>query len=305
LKRKFGILIALVLAISLLTVPTAALAGSGVGLDVGVYTNTLVLENKVLGVWQPVSDDIGGLLGYNAAADEFEWALEATVLLPDTDYALIYYADKPDRFVDWGGDNPGALIGVVGSDPNGDISAFGSVELNMDLPCPPDANQFEIAYNVTPDFYDNAHGAKIWLVPASYLPTSWPNDGGWMTWSADIVSNILFETNLIWYDDTSEDSNIVSVSVNPNDIDFGILIPGDTGSAPVTVTVGNIPTTVKADGSGLGSAFANMTVDTVAPASYDVDYAAYGSASVALSFTATATYGQQSGTLIFIATATP
>lgn len=303
MKKLISISLAVVLAISLMLVPAIVQADDSVGLGVGVYSDTLVLENKDAD-WIPITDDIGGLLGYNAVADEFEWGLEATVLMSNTDYALIYYADMPNRFVDWGGDNPGAFIALVTSDENGVIAESGSIDLGMDLPCPPDANQFEIDYSGIPDFYDNAHGAKVWLVPASYLPAFWPNDGSWMNWSATIVDNILFETDLIWYDDTNEESAVVSISVNPTNIDFGILRPGDTGSATVTLTSGNVPIIIGTTGT-LGGAFVDLTLAGTAYSSYTSSLDADSSAPVAVSFTVPTSYtpaGAESETMVFIAT---
>jgi len=303
LRKKLSILFALVMAISLCLVPAVVQADDSVGISAGVYTNTLTLDNKTSAWATTPNDGIGGTLGYNAAGEEFVWGLEAAVLRPSTDYALIYYADKSNRFVDWGGDNPGALISLVTSDEFGVIAESGSTELGMDLPCFPDANQFELDYSGAPDNYDNAHGAKIWLVPATYLPTQWPNDGGWMTWSAEIVDNILFETDLITYDDADEISSVVSISVDPTNIDFGILTPGDTGTATITLTSGNTPINVTTFGT-LTEPFASLTLNSLAYAAYTNGIDADDSESVPVLFTVPSSYtpvGEANATMTFIA----
>ena len=312
MKKKFGILIALLMTISLLLVPATVMAeepGDSVGLGVGVYDATLTLENKDA-AWEIIgSDTIGATLGYNYIGSEFVWRLDGKVVESNTDYALIYYADMPDRYTDWGGDNPGALIALVTSDANGYISDFGSIELGMDLPCPPDANQFEIDYGIgagtTGDDYNNVHGAKIWLVPESVLPANWPDaTTPWLVWSPD---DILFETDLITYDDGDEVSSIVSISVNPTTIDFGILTPGDTGQASITLTSGNVPIDV-AVLTGLTGVFENLKLDSGVYSSYKNSILANDSEPVAASITVPTEYkptGSETGTLTFIATPTP
>jgi len=305
LKRKFvSVLLATVLILTTcLVLAVPVMAADSVGLGAGVYDATLELDNKTDAWGLTPGDTIGATLGYNYSSSEFTWGLEGEVLLAETTYALIYYADMPDRFVDWGGDNPGALIALVTSDVNGMISESGAVNLGMDLPCPPDANQFELDYSGAPDNYANAHGAKIWLVPATYLPTQWPNDGGWMTWSAEIVDNILFETDLITYDDADEISSVVSISVDPTNIDFGILTPGDTGTATITLTSGNTPINVTTFGT-LTEPFASLTLNSLAYAAYTNGIDADDSESVPVLFTVPSSYtpvGEANATMTFIA----
>jgi len=221
----------------------------------------LILENKYSSNWTVIEDGIQGTLVYFSTGPEFKFKFNATGLTSSTNYSLIYYADKPDRFVEWGGDNPGALIANFTTDGSGDIAAtsWQSVELNMDLPCHPDANIDEYDYSGPPDNYTHAHGAKIWLVPTVYLPANWPNDGAWMNWNATIVSEILFETDLISYTDTgssvsltAEVLDIVAISVDPASIDYGTLLPGDTSDTKIA-NVTNIGThTVDVDAEVVG-----------------------------------------------------
>src|SRR3989344_9607036 len=77
-----------------------------------VNATVLQLENKDTN-WDPVlNDNVDASVNFNDAGPTFDYTLNARGLEPNTEYSLIYYADKPDRFVDWGGDNPGALIGT-------------------------------------------------------------------------------------------------------------------------------------------------------------------------------------------------
>jgi len=169
------------------------------------YWSTLKLENKNTSDWQPVTGDgIEGTLTYELAAPTFNYEFEATGLTAVTEYSLIYYADKQDRFVNWGGDNPGALIATFTTDGSGNIPVTtGSQNLAMNLPHASDWNgTAEANYcdkNNTYDDYDLCRGAKIWLVPsaeysAGTKKVTWSNPGSY-----------LYETDLITYDDTDTD----------------------------------------------------------------------------------------------------
>jgi len=161
----------------------------------------LTLENKNKDTWEIINDGIAATLIYTTSGDTFRYRLSGMVLEPDTYYSLIYYADWPERFDNWGGDNPGALIGTVLSDDGGCIlDMASSSELGMNLPHADDANAdiYEHDYRSAPDFYHNAHGAKLWLVPSGDYDvtgrTIKPN------WNPDTY---LFETDLISYTDTN------------------------------------------------------------------------------------------------------
>lgn len=165
------------------------------------YWSTLVLENKNTDWEIQDADGIKATLTYNLVANDFEYKLEASELDISTDYSLVYYADKQDRFVDYGGNNPGALIVKIKTDSDGNISTEGSVNLKMNLPAPEDWNASSEANYCTNDENDNynlCRGAKIWLVPSTdYNATSKKiKDASWAN-----VGKFLFETDLITYND--------------------------------------------------------------------------------------------------------
>lgn len=154
----------------------------------------LVLENKDSDWKLILEDGIGATVTYNVAGPEICYDVVGTGLHSETEYILIYYADKPDRFVNWGGNNPGALIGTGTTDESGDLSMSGVIDLNMNLPCEPDWN-----INPDPDYcetdgYDHCCGAKLWLVPSSDYA-----EPEMIAWNP---TTYLFETDLISYTDT-------------------------------------------------------------------------------------------------------
>lgn len=158
----------------------------------------LYLFEKDTTTWQPVEEGAWGKLKYNLEGPEFEYLFNGHGLAVNTTYSLIYYADFEDRFNYWGGNNPGALIAEGTSNDEGDLHLKGSIDLKMDLPCEPDANIATHNYTGAPDYYANAHGAKIWLVPSSMYDSDAKKV---TTWSPD---DFLFETDLIWYEDTDD-----------------------------------------------------------------------------------------------------
>ena len=137
-------------------------------------TGTLIMENKDPKTWEPIADGRSGTLIYNTVGAEFVYGFSGLGLEPTTDYSLVYYAD-PDP-----GNNPGALIANGSTNGNGALTLAGSVDLNMDLPDPADANY--------------PGGAKIWLVPS----TDYDSSTNMVSWNP---TAFLFEMNLITYDD--------------------------------------------------------------------------------------------------------
>ena len=174
------------------------------------YWNTVELRSKD-GSWNIIGS-AAATLTYELAASTFNYEFEASELAINTDYSLIYYADEPERFENWGGSNPGALIAEFTTDVDGNIYAEGTenepVEgyknLAMNLPASPDWNASSEANYCTEasDGYNLCRGAKIWLVPSSdYNETSKKiKDVSWAN-----MANFLFETDLITYDDTDTD----------------------------------------------------------------------------------------------------
>jgi len=171
--------------------------------DDGIYTTyyappmktILILENKDSN-WDVIVDDTQATLTFDTVGNngEFNYELEAEGLNTVSEYAIIYYADKPDRFVNWGGDNPGKLIDTFTTDGNGDYSTLGvvSVDIGMNLPSENDANIDEYDYCAF-DGYVHCYGAKIWIVPLSDY-----TQPALTTWNP---SSYLFETDMITYFD--------------------------------------------------------------------------------------------------------
>ncbi|MBU1102160.1 M73 family metallopeptidase [Patescibacteria group bacterium] len=164
-----------------------------------VRTKTLILDNKNQN-WERISDDKIGTLTYQTSGDTFSYNFTASGLqITGVEYKLIYYADKQDRYTNWGGDSPGAVIGTFTASGSGNISVTSqSINLGMDLPAANDWNGSIAAdYCVSPDFYNMCRGAKIWLVPSSDYDSTAKKLTSWNP------ANYLFETDLIIYSDTN------------------------------------------------------------------------------------------------------
>jgi len=143
--------------------------------------STLLLSEKDSN-WEIVDDGAKGKLIFNPISPNFDFTFYGCGLKRTEDFHLIYYADYPDAFINWGGDNPGKLIETFSPDSEGNIYRKGSIDLNMDLPHPNDANY--------------PAGAKIWLVPCSDYDDEHRKLIAWNP------TDYLFENNLISYDDT-------------------------------------------------------------------------------------------------------
>ena len=191
---------------------TQCVAGSGVctsnpgndeeGIETS-YWSTVELENKDISTWSVIGDSTRATLTYELVSSAFNYELEATGLTPDIEYSLIYYADQQDRFVSWGGDNPGALIVAGMADENGELGLVGSNNLAMNLPQSADWNgsaDADYCDNANGfDDYDLCRGAKVWLVPSSEY------DAGAKTVSWADPTSYLYETDLMVYDDVDSD----------------------------------------------------------------------------------------------------
>ena len=123
----------------------------------------------------------------------YEMTFESVEL---TDYAFIYYADKPDRFNNWGGDNPGAVLQILPTPITDGDMVTGCIDLDMDMPHPNDANYDTDEY--CEEFGQCEGGAKLWIIPTNQLTdgTSLPM----INWD---LEPLLLETDLIHYIDTN------------------------------------------------------------------------------------------------------
>ena len=157
------------------------------------YKDSVHLENKDPSGWTIISgDDTEADVTFEIVGEEFAYTLEATGLQIDAEYVLIYYADFDERFNQWGGNNPGALLGTFTADSDGAISGGNSVDIGMNMPHINDWNNAPPAdYTQSPDSYDHKTGAKLWLVPSTdYV------EGELTVWNP---TTYLFETELIRY----------------------------------------------------------------------------------------------------------
>jgi hypothetical protein len=239
MKRYLSIL--MVLVISVMVMPSFVSAEDSF--------NTLELENKNTETWQPIlGDSKYGLFFYYPSGDVLRYALSGVGLESNTAYSLIYYANP------YPGDNPGLLITTGTTDADGAIDIpFTDKEIGIDLPTAPDSNMV-VAHNVPPDNYDNAYGAKIWLVP-SYCYDEDTNSI--ISWEPD---KFLFETDLINYTDTNktggtdvgltvtveEPTADLSFIVDKSNLNFGSVVIGQCSTSQIiTITNdGNVPITV-------------------------------------------------------------
>ena len=176
--------------------PQGPIGPQGLRGENGISGACVILVEKDSATWLMVEDGAVGYLLYVPVGSEFEYVFEAYRLESNVEYCLIYYADFEDRYTQWGGNNPGALIDVGTSNDFGYLELDGSVELDMNLPCSPDANMSVHDYSGSPDYYAHAHGAKIWLVPADCYSVA---EKRVITWAPD---RFLFETDLIMYVDS-------------------------------------------------------------------------------------------------------
>ena len=109
--KKIAILGIVVLLLALVAVP--AMAASGKNGPAGKSNvGHLYLSEKDPSTWAIVDGGAWGKMKYNLSGSTFDFVFNGHGLQPNTDYSLIYYADYVNRMVNWGGNNPGALIAL-------------------------------------------------------------------------------------------------------------------------------------------------------------------------------------------------
>ena len=158
---------------------------------------TLELTSKS-NTWEPTTA-MKATLTFNPCCPEFDYDLTVTGLTDGIEYALIYYADRDSRFSLWGGDNPGAVIGIFTATADPTIVSR-SINLGMNLPSEPDWNIHPgDVYDGTPDNYPHWQGgAKLWIVPIADLTNR--DSLPLVNWNP---TTYLFETDLVCYFDCS------------------------------------------------------------------------------------------------------
>ena len=193
------------------------------------YIDSVHLENKDPSTWAIKSGDgMEANLSFKLVGKEFAYTLEATGLQTGIEYVLIYYADQQTRFANWGGDNPGALLGTFTADSDGAISYSYSVDIGMNMPHVDDWNNAPPAdYTGGTDNYAHKTGAKIWLVPLADYDTTAKKLTLWNP------TTYLFETELIRYFDN--DVNEITIPAGEF-IDFEICHDFDIAIIPGTYT---------------------------------------------------------------------
>ncbi|MFH1657479.1 MAG: TasA family protein [bacterium] len=135
-------------------------------------TATVVLENKTYsgGDWVINSGDtITGTLEYETNGPEFVYTVSGKAPAVSTNYVLAIGYDVNT--------NVDTFVINVTSDTNGDFLVSGSKELGSDM-----------------------MGVKAWLVPATYWDAG-TQQVQWTNWNS-MVSEFLWETGLVWYNDT-------------------------------------------------------------------------------------------------------
>jgi len=171
--------------------------------NITCYDNSLILENKEIGegdcgaeTWKVIDDDIQATVQYHNTGPEFKYKLTLNSALAE-DYVLIYYADQPDRFVDWGG-APAFLLGTIeaGETVLESSADSGTLPYDTDWNKNPDPHYCDC--NNSHDDYEHCSGAKIWLIPSTDY------DGTGKVLKAWNPSEYLFETDLITYEKTTQ-----------------------------------------------------------------------------------------------------
>ena len=175
---------------------THIIEGNEDGIQTAYYIldgwKSITLDNKDSN-WDPIADNYQATFEWNPCCPTFTWKCSGT-FIPSTEYVLIYYADNPSRFVNWGG-APAYAFATFTTDTNGDFDIAGDENLDTCLPYSDDWNIGPDADYFATDGYVHAKGAKIWLIPSAIY--NGENDE-LTAWTPDAI---LFETDLIAYFD--------------------------------------------------------------------------------------------------------
>lgn len=143
-----------------------------INLTANQLTGTALLENKDISnePWVIKTEDtIKGTLTYRVKGPTFKFDFSGKAPLVNHDYVLAAGFDS--------GTNVDTKLGTGTSSSDGSITITGDLDLNKDL-----------------------KNVKVWLVPEE----NWNNAASgmvWTNWPSSAV-NFLWETGLIWYDDT-------------------------------------------------------------------------------------------------------
>ena len=177
------------------------------------------------GPWPIIPDNRRwGQMKYNLLGNQFRFSFQGERLLPQTDYALIYYPDA------W----PGKGLICLGSNttnPEGNVQIHGEMNIPTGLPAPYDANFNPVAPS-------GAVGAKIWLVLAADVDCVGSGEVDQLGLQADPTQMLawnpaayLFEGNLIAYQYSAEVSEDLD-SDNPDseDADADTAAPQTNGN---------------------------------------------------------------------------
>lgn len=150
--------------------------------------DTLGLTQKTAGNWLPVSGGATAILTYNTEGATFDYTVDGTVPLLNTQYALIYYAD----IVPTGSTVPGVVGKVIAfstSNELGNIHMSGSKVMDSIPYSPEDANSLVDSNGGFP-------GAKIWLVPSNDIVDNGEGVPKTLNW-VNYPTNYLFEENMV------------------------------------------------------------------------------------------------------------
>ena len=128
-------------------------------------TGSATLENKTGDPdWKIIDDDFAGTLTYEVKHPTFDFTFTGKAPQSGQEYDLVVITDIAN--------DKGVVLGTETANASGDIVITGDVNIG------------------------NAKDAKVWLIPHGDLDVTTGNWSGWH------LSKCLWETGLIWYEDT-------------------------------------------------------------------------------------------------------